>query len=294
MPTWLRTETPEVFKAPSLDRLGLVYAETRRDLSEPLATLSGSMSVQEMSGDIPLVISRKNYERSGASLPFEDWANFIKHQVESYDATVKHELGFSAIGYLNPVHGTDLLDLDLHMAHAEMAIPFAERPYADAAVVRKLGRASCIAPADCLVVNVVDPESETLLQMHAGYVGLQNRIVGKTFQRLRAEVNPRRSLAYVSPHAQKGFVINQINNGLVDRFEQSPELAPYLVRRSNGDVELDMTSSLVQQLEEAGVRPENIQVSQDNSLTDPTLYSQSDFLTRSINGRNGMFFGRRR
>jgi hypothetical protein len=52
--------TPEVFKSPSIQKLGVVYAETRRDPSKPLELLDGNLSVQEYAGAIPLVLTEKN------------------------------------------------------------------------------------------------------------------------------------------------------------------------------------------------------------------------------------------
>lgn len=289
----LRKNIPEIFNSAAVQKHGVVYAETRRDVSAPSEELSGSMSVQEYAGDIPLVISQKNYERSGSTLRYEAWANTIAPRVATYDAFIKHELGLRVIGYPNPVHGFDLLDLEQAMASADITTPFPERPRADVSVVKSLGYASCFAPADCPISNVVDTRSGTLVQIHTGYAGHEKGTIAKALTQLSDVIDVAQSVVYVSPHAKEGFVINQLNNGLVERFEANPVMKPFLVKRKNGNVEYDLSEATKQHLIDAGIPEANIQISPDNSITDPTLYSQSRFLTRGTNGRNGMFLGKR-
>lgn len=289
----IRHFTPEVFNNPAVKKHGVVYAETRRDLSAPLEELSGSMSVQEYAGAIPLVLSQKNYERTGTSLSFDEWSKRVEAQVHFYDLALKRQLGLHAIGYPSPVHGLDLIHLDTAMSQVDISTPFKDRTKADASLLTEPGTASVIAPADCAVVNIVDVRTGALLQDHAGYVGIGANIAAHTLKEAKDVINPKQSVAYVSPHAQEGYVINQVNNVLVERFEANPYLQPFLTYKENGDVELNMADAFKAQLIEAGIPEANIEVSPDNSLTDPTLYSQSEFLTKGINGRNGMLFGKR-
>ncbi|MES2630911.1 MAG: laccase domain-containing protein [Patescibacteria group bacterium] len=288
----IRAFTPEVFNAAAVKKHGVVYAETRRDLSAPLSELSGSMSVQEYFGDIPLVISEKNYERSGATLPFEQWGQQIESQFRRYDEELKRQLGLYAIGYPRPVHGMNLIDLDTVMRDVDINTPFLDRLEADTTLLTKEGIASCIAPADCIVANIVDVRTGALMQAHAGYLGAENGIFEQLFDSTSGLIDPKQSVAYFSPHAQAGFVINQKNNFLVERFEANPRMRPYIIKNSDGTVELNLAEASKAQLVAAGVSEANIEISPDNSLTDPTLYSQSNFLTRGINGRNGMVFGK--
>ena len=289
----IRAFTPEVFNNPVVRKHGVVYAETRRDPSAPLEELSGSMSVQEYSGDIPLVLSQKNYERTGTLLSFDEWTKRVEAQVRFYDDILKQGLGLYAIGYPNPVHGTDLIRLDDAIDKVNIDTPFVDRPQADAAVLTKEGTASVIAPADCVVANSIDVRTGTLLQTHAGYAGIGKNIVSRVFGEVEDVFDPKQSVSYISPHAQEGYVINQQNNVLVERFEADPNLQPFLVYKENGDVELSLGEAFKAQLIEAGIPEANIEISPDNNLTDSTLYSQSRFLTQGINGRNGMLFGKR-
>jgi len=288
----IRAFTPEVFNSPAVKKHGVVYAETRRDLSAPLGDLSGSMSVQEYAGDIPLVISEKNYQRSGTTIAYEEWAQHIENQVRMYDDALKRQLGLHAIGYPSPAHGMDLINLDTAMGQVDIDTPFANRLRADVTLLTREAIASCIAPADCIVANIVDVRTGALMQAHAGYVGAENGIFSQLFDDIDGAIDPRQSVAYFSPHAQAGFVINQKNEVLVDRFKANPRMAPYLINREDGAVELNLAAASKAQLIEAGIPEANIEISPDNSLTDPTLYSQSNFLTRGINGRNGMVFGK--
>ncbi len=282
--------TPEVFKSPSMQRLGVVYAETRRDPSLPLELLDGNVSVQEYAGAIPLVLTEKNHQRAGSERPFADWVATIEAEVRRQDADLKRLLGLQAIGYPSPVHGLEVLDLNMHLKSATIDVPFAKRPKADISVVDQAGIGSAFAPADCQITSIVDPTNGRLVQVHSGYVGLDNKILEKSIE--ATEINPKQSVAYVSPHAQAGYVINQVNNGLVDRFSQSEQLADFLVYRPDGSVELDMKRALQAQLEEAGFPHGHVEFSTDNTITDPTLYSQSRFLSQGVNGRFGVVLGK--
>jgi copper oxidase (laccase) domain-containing protein len=289
----IRIFTPEVFNSPSIKKHGVVYAETRRDPSAPLEELSGSMSVQEYSGQIPLVLSQKNYERTSTSLSFEEWTDAIEKRVRLYDEALKRELGLRAIGYINVTHGTDLISLDDMVDQTDINVPFANRPKVDAAMLTQRGIATVIAPADCVVANIVDTNTGALLQVHAGYAGMEKEILAHALTSTKEIIDPKRSVAYLSPHAQEGYVINQQNNILVDRFKANPHLRPFLLYKENGEVELSLGEAFKAQLNEAGIPEANVEISPDNTLTDPTLYSQSTFLTRDTNGRNGMLFGKR-
>jgi len=284
--------TPEVFNAATVKKHGVVYAETRRDVDAPLEELSGSMSVQDYIGDIPLVLSTKNYQRTGTALAFDEWTRQIETRVAQYDHELKRQLGLRAIGYPNAVHGSSLLPLDSAMQSVTSDVPFSERAHADATVLTKPETASVIAPADCVVINTVDVKTGTLLQVHAGYVGIGNTILRRVLGEVKDVFDPKRAVAYVSPHAQAGYVINQQNNVLVERFENNQYLRPFLVYKDNGEVELELGRAFAAQLVDAGISQDNVEISPDNTLTDPTLYSQSRFLKQGINGRNAMLFGK--
>lgn len=283
--------TPEVFKSPSIQKLGVVYAETRRDPSKPLELLDGNLSVQEYAGAIPLVLTEKNRQRTGSELPLEAWTALIDEEVRKLDTDLKRQLGLTAIAYPAPVHKSDLLNLNTDLSKATISVPFAARPEADISLVEQPGVASAFAPADCQITSIVDTSTGRLVQVHSGYVGLDNKILEKAVA--TTGINPRQSVAYVSPHAQAGYVVNQVNNGLVDRFSQSEQLRDHLLYKPDGVVELDMKGALKAQLEEAGFRDDHVEFSPNNTLSDATLYSQSNFLTKGVNGRFGVILGKR-
>jgi len=285
----LRTNLPEIFKAASVARHGIVYAETRR---EDEYSLEGNLSEQDYAGNIPLVISRKNYERTGDDTPFKAWADRVRQETINLDTSIQTALGFRAIGYIRPVHGVELVDLDVGMALSRIHTPYIDRLAADTSIVTKLGYASCITPADCPVSNIIDPKSGAILQIHTGYAGLEKGTILRAVQLTEGVIEPSRSLVYVSPHAQEGYVINQVNNTLVERFK-GPSMVDFVKVHDDGRATLDMTRAVQAQLVDAGFRADNIEVSPDNSLTDPTLFSQSTFLTRGVNGRNGMIIGKK-
>ncbi len=283
--------TPEVFKSPAIQDMKIVYAETRRDPSRPLELLDGNLSVQEYAGTIPLVLTEKNHQRTGSAYPFESWVSRIDTEVKNLDKDLKRQLGIRAIAYPAPVHTSDLLDLSTHLSKATIDVPFAQRPRADISLVEEAGVASAFAPADCQITSIVDPSTGRLVQVHSGYAGLDNKILEKAVA--ATGIDPRQSVAYVSPHAQAGYVINKLNNGLVDRFKQSEQLADFLVYNPDGSVELDMKNALKAQIEAAGFPEDQVEFSPDNTISDEALYSQSRFLTQGVNGRFGVVLGKR-
>lgn len=286
----LKTELPEVFKARSLERHGLVYAETRRDHA---FSMEGNISEQDFAGTTPLVISEKNHERAGSDLSFEDWGEQVRQKSIALGMSVQEQLGLRAIGFPQPVHGTKLLDLNHDMEKAHIRIPFVQRPAVDATILTRRGYASSFVPADCPISNIIDPHTGALMQIHTGYVGLQNGTIEKSLTEVKGKVEPSRSLVYISPHAQEGYVINQVNNNLVERFMADPFMANFVTIHPNGEATFDMTRATKARLAEAGFKAINIESSPDNTLTDDTLFSQSRFLTYGTNGRNGMIFGKR-
>lgn len=285
----LRTELPDVFKAPSIARHNVVYAETRREEEH---SMEGNLSDQDYFGEIPLVINQKNYERLGTNLSFDEWVEQVRASAIDLSAAAQTELGLEAIGYPRPVHGVDLIDLDKEMDSALIVFPYAERPAADATIVRKIGYASCFFPADCPVSNVVDPYTGALMQIHTGYMGLEQGTIASAIAAAEGQVVTNRSVVYVSPHAQSDYVINQVNNVLYERFMADPFMADFVTLHPDGRATLDLTEATKARLLEAGFAERNIQVSPDDSLTDPSLFSQSSFLTRGVNGRNGMILGK--
>jgi|GEM_PF-5598271 len=283
-------EQPEIFKAAAVERHGIVYAETRRTDESSMA---GNLSEQEYWGDIPLVISQKNYERSGSGLSFEEWAEDVRAKAHILGHTLESYLGLRAIGFPSPVHGTDLINLDDEMDSVRIDVAFPARPTADATLVTKNGYGTSFTPADCAVSNVVDVKTGAIMQIHTGYVGLGKGTIASALNAARDYVDPAHSLVYVSPHAQAGYVINQVNNVLYDRFMADPFLKDFVAMDADGQATLSLREPTHARLVEAGFKEENIQISTDNTLTDETLFSQSNFLTHGVNGRSGMILAKR-
>lgn len=278
--------TPEVFSSPTIQKSGLVYAETRYNTPDSL--LSGNLDIFHTR----LVENKKNHLRSESNLSYTNWVESLHENTVQLNTALHRKLGLQAIGHPLPMHEGSLVNLDEEMPLCLIDSPYLTRPQADVAFVSKPGYASCFAPADCPISNIIDTRSGNQLQIHTGYIGLEKEVIGKSFSSLRYVINPETSVVYVSPHAQDGFVINQTNNVLFERFVQNPNMAEYVTISAEGIATLSMTKAVKAQLVEAGIREENIQISPDNTLTDPTLFSQSRFLTKGVNGRNGMVFGK--
>ena len=89
--------------------------------------------------------------------------------------------------WLKQVHGSKVVDLDLHRQSLE----------GDAAITRKTGTVCVVRAADCMPVFLTDEEGSAVGVAHAGWRGLCGGVIEATLDALR--LAPARTLAWLGP-----------------------------------------------------------------------------------------------
>ena len=189
-----------------------------------------------------------------------------------------------------PVAGADHVFLSRKNI-ADLQLDSPNRICADIVHLFVAGYASLIAPADCPVIDIVDPNvNGQVSQVHAGWQGILAGAVTKTMEgMIRRGLRPERVLANVHPNATDGF-------------ELSGEGLERWLAAFNGDFVtvvddrsyISMTDAVVAQMQQYGVKEGRIQTSKAysndgidlNSLTDDRFYSHRAKAQKGFNGRN--------
>ena len=145
------------------------------------------------------------------------------------------------------------------------------------------------SPADCPLVIIADPTKDrhSLTVIHAGYKGLGKDIIGSALDQL--DIKRKEAHVFITPHALKGFQVYgeplvELESSAVTREHLGPS-------DTEGKRSLNFGSAIIARLIELELDPHHIEVSSDNSLTDPTLYSQRNWRQKGANGRNAVMVG---
>lgn len=85
---------------------------------------------------------------------------------------LNHLAGAKRIGWLNQVHGTDVVNLDSY--------DWSHIPSADASVTSTVGDVSAVMTADCLPVLFASKDGRYVAAAHAGWRGLQQGVLEST------------------------------------------------------------------------------------------------------------------
>lgn len=94
------------------------------------------------------------------------------------------------IAWLEQVHGTDVVDIDID-------VDTARPPQADAAIARRPQRACVIMTADCLPVLLCAQDGSVVAAAHAGWRGLLHGVLEQTVQQMACPA--ARLLAWLGP-----------------------------------------------------------------------------------------------
>ncbi len=134
--------------------------------------------------------------------------------------------------------------------------PCAPAEEADAVVSLRPGVAACVSVADCVPVLLADPASGGVAAVHAGWRGTLARAALEGVRALAREAGapPARLLAAVGPSI--GPCCYEVSADLAARFRLA--LGP--VVRGDGAARLDLWAANRRVLEEAGLRPERIEI----------------------------------
>lgn len=287
MGTEFHLDKPAIFRRPDLKWFR--YAETRRDGTSPLA---GNTQ------DDPRVLSQANFELVKPGVSFEEWVDIEKQATDGRLIALNSLLGVSRIGRVRPAHGTEFINLDLAMDQTDSGVAVTDRPFVDATMLSEPGLASMVSPADCIVATVVYPSDRIVAQIHAGIRGLPRHIIPQVIERLEnAGASPEEALVYIAPHARRGFQMNAAEEAEVDAIASDAgktvenEVARFTRRGEEGLPIMDLTDYAVEQLRSSGISAGHIQVSDQDTFTDPSLFSDLKQVEKGANGRFGVIAG---
>jgi polyphenol oxidase len=114
-----------------------------------------------------------------------------------------------------------------------------------------------ITIADCLPVVIFDPQKEVLSLVHSGWKGLEKKITKKAIRKMEESfgVDSKELLAGIGPGI--GGCHFEVKEDFLIRFKSYPEA----IIKKNGKSYVDLKLIAKRQLEEAGIKPENINIS---------------------------------
>jgi hypothetical protein len=124
----------------------------------------------------------------------------------------------------------------------------------------------CITVADCVPVILIDPVHRVVAAVHAGWRGTWMKIVKRAVEKMNElfGVTACDLMAYLGPAA--GSCCYEVGEEIALKFT-----GPVL-NRTEGRIYLDLKLANVFQLEEAGIMREQIEVSNDCTISDATRY----------------------
>lgn len=169
-------------------------------------------------------------------------------------------VGADSIVLAHQVHGDQCLMVTQELLRCSETDRLAAVEGYDALMTRLRGVCIGVSTADCIPVLLYDPAHQAVAAVHAGWRGTVQRIVGKTLGRMadafgtqaetvRAVIGPGISLARF-----------EVGQEVYDRFAEAHfDMARIARRYAKWHIDLPLCNQL--QLQEAGVRRENIIVS---------------------------------
>ena len=147
-------------------------------------------------------------------------------------------------GWLNQVHGIDVVDLDARP-------PDAAPPTGDASVATAPGRVCVIMVADCLPVLFASQDGQRIGAAHAGWRGLAGGVLEATVRALGTD--PGTLLAWMGPAISREHF--EVGADVRDAF-LGPDAGaePYFVPNARGRWQADLVGLARRRLERLGIR----------------------------------------
>lgn len=199
------------------------------------------------------------------------------------------------VAYPRAVAGAASIDVESRTMH-RLLLGGEDRIEADASMI-EAGYGSVFTPADCPVIDMVDPNrGGVVAQVHAGWQGIVAGMIPATVRTLKERgLNPARLLVNIHPNATDGFELKR--QGLENW--RAAGLGEF-VTEANDTTYISMTDAVKAQLQLDGVQEARIATSgvysqdkQDlNTLTDQQFYSHRNRKIAGVTGRNAAFLAR--
>ena len=158
---------------------------------------------------------------------------------------IREELGFERLARVSQAHGDRALTVD--------EIPDGQAPEADALISGRPGTGLLVQVADCQPVLLYDPSTRVVANIHSGWRGSLQNIVGAAVERMAREFGaaPERMLAGVGPSL----------GPCCAEFRDYERMLPELwLKYHVGHAHFDFWSITADQLVSAGLRRNNIEI----------------------------------
>lgn len=149
---------------------------------------------------------------------------------------------------------------------------------ADAHFTELSKTALCISTADCIPVLLYDSRTEVIAAIHAGWRGVANKIVPKTFSRLGAIGSKAENMhVIVGPHIQMpSFEVNhQVRNEILASVDFTATTNESVYHHDLGTEKslVDLNQVLRTQLQNCGVSFDNLYTLHIDTFVDPRFHS---------------------
>lgn len=230
--------------------------------------------------DVPSVTGGVSTRHGGVSGPPYDTLNLGRHVDDDPSCVEENRRRFCAALDTDPawlatagqVHGSTVRVIDAPR----------HEPFCDGIVTTTPKVLLAIATADCAAVLLADPENQVAGACHAGWRGAAARIVPDTVETMETlGATPDTLRAFVGPCISR------------EAFEVGPEVAArfddaVVHRRDEWPrPHVDLTAALQRQLEEAGLSPDAVEVSDRCTASETDTF----FSHRASGGTTGRMFG---
>lgn len=132
----------------------------------------------------------------------------------------------------------------------------------------------CISTADCIPILLYHHEPRWIASIHAGWRGVENRILIKAVQSLKKNgCNPSQLRVFVGPHIQKpSFEVgNDVRDLLLKSFTGEKETI--VDQTSENKAHLDLHEIIKLQMLECEISLENVTFELRNTVTDLSYHS---------------------
>ncbi len=147
------------------------------------------------------------------------------------------------------------------------------------------GAALATLHADCLCVLFFDPESGAYGACHAGWRGVAGRVAVNTLRAMESlGARAVSTLSWVGPGICPDCY--EVDEPVITAFEKALPEAGALAYMPNGKAKLDLARAMAFQLLEAGITPDNLELSGLCTSCDPNFFSY-----RRDSGKTGAMAG---
>jgi YfiH family protein len=144
----------------------------------------------------------------------------------------------------------------------------------DAQLTQQKNWALNVITADCTPVMFFCPRGKYIAGAHAGWRGVQQRIVPLTLEKLKALGCSIGNLhIFIGPHIeQKSFQVQEdVSQALLASFS-NPNKSSVVLKNETGFL-IDLEKILIEQLQEYGVKPSQIHSDSHDTMTDLRFHS---------------------